>query len=161
MFRRIRVLALVAAAAVLMTGCAVMDTVTGAASGGGNVTTPGKPKWTTTQTGLKYEDIQEGKGAMPLQNQRVQVHYVGWLALDSEGMLGNQFDSSRNSNQPFEFTLGKGEVIKGWDEGVATMKVGGKRRLLIPAALGYGEQGNGPIPPNSMLVFEVDLLGVK
>ena len=161
MHRWLRGIVLVVTAIVLTTGCATMNTPTGAPSSGGNVTTPGKPKWTATQSGLKYEDIQEGKGALPLAGQRVQVHYVGWLSLDGDGTLGKQFDSSRNSPQPFEFTLGKGEVIKGWDEGVATMKVGSKRRLLIPAPLAYGATANGPIPANSMLVFEVELLGVK
>lgn len=154
------------ALALATAGCAVLDTVTGAASGGnGGITSSGGrgPKWTATQSGLKYEDIVEGKGALPLQGQRVQVHYVGWLALDDNGTLGKQFDSSRSRNEPLEFNLGKGDVIKGWDEGVATMKIGGKRKLLIPPALGYGESGtgNGDIPPNSTLVFEVELLGVK
>lgn len=151
------------ALSVMTAGCAVLDTVTGAASGGGGVNNGSKAKWTATQSGLKYEDILEGKGAMPLQGQRVQVHYTGWLALDGDGTLGKQFDSSRSRNQPLEFNLGKGDVIKGWDEGVATMKIGGKRRLLIPPALAYGDRGagNGEIPPNSSLVFEVELLGAK
>jgi FKBP-type peptidyl-prolyl cis-trans isomerase FkpA len=108
-----------------------------------------------TDSGLKYEDLVEGDGEEAAAGQRVSVHYTGWL-LD-----GEKFDSSLDRNQPFDFSLGKGMVIQGWDEGVAGMKVGGKRRLTIPPQLGYGQRGaGGVIPPNATLVFEVELLAV-
>ena len=108
-----------------------------------------------TDSGLKYEDLIEGDGAQAAAGQRVSVHYTGWL-LD-----GDKFDSSLDRGQPFEFSLGSGMVIRGWDEGVAGMKVGGKRRLTIPSQLGYGARGaGGVIPPNATLVFDVELLGI-
>jgi FKBP-type peptidyl-prolyl cis-trans isomerase len=110
----------------------------------------------TTPSGLKYEDIETGNGAIAGGGQKAKVHYTGWLK------TGQKFDSSLDRNEPFEFTLGAGQVIKGWDEGVAGMKVGGKRRLTIPAALAYGARGaGGVIPPNAELVFEVELLGLR
>jgi FKBP-type peptidyl-prolyl cis-trans isomerase FkpA len=110
----------------------------------------------TTPSGLKYEEIQAGTGAVAQAGNRAKVHYTGWLK------NGQKFDSSVDRNDPFEFTLGAGMVIKGWDEGVAGMKVGGKRKLFIPAALGYGTRGAGEvIPPNSELIFEVELLGLR
>jgi FKBP-type peptidyl-prolyl cis-trans isomerase FkpA len=110
----------------------------------------------TTSSGLKYEDLQVGDGAEAKSGDKVQVHYTGWLT------NGKKFDSSLDRGQPFEFKLGAGMVIKGWDEGVAGMKVGGKRKLTIPAALGYGARGaGGVIPPNAELVFEVELLKVN
>ena len=113
-------------------------------------------KVVTTPSGLKYVDIAEGKGATPVTGDKVVVHYTGWLE------DGTKFDSSHDRNQPFEFVLGRGNVIKGWDEGVATMKVGGKRKLIIPAELGYGERGAGNvIPPNATLIFEVELLEIR
>ena len=110
----------------------------------------------TTDSGLKYEDLIEGDGAVAAAGQQVSVHYSGWLT------DGTKFDPSVDRNQPFSFSLGRGMVIRGWDEGVAGMKVGGKRRLTIPPQLGYGAQGaGGVIPPNATLVFEVELLGVQ
>lgn len=113
----------------------------------------------TTPSGLQYEDTQLGTGAEAKSGQRVSVHYTGWLFND--GKQGNKFDSSKDRGQPFQFGLGAGQVIKGWDEGVQGMKVGGTRRLVIPAALGYGARGaGGVIPPNATLLFEVELLAV-
>jgi FKBP-type peptidyl-prolyl cis-trans isomerase FkpA len=109
----------------------------------------------TTPSGLKYEDLTEGAGAEALAGQTVSVHYTGWLT------DGQKFDSSKDRNDPFAFVLGGGMVIKGWDEGVQGMKVGGVRRLTIPPQLGYGPRGaGGVIPPNATLVFEVELLAV-
>ena len=113
----------------------------------------------TTPSGLQYEDTTVGTGAAAQVGQNVQVHYTGWLYND--GQQGTKFDSSKDRGQPFVFPLGAGHVIKGWDEGVQGMAVGGSRRLVIPAALGYGARGaGGVIPPNATLLFEVDLLGV-
>ncbi|MBD3161841.1 MAG: FKBP-type peptidyl-prolyl cis-trans isomerase [Candidatus Eisenbacteria bacterium] len=110
----------------------------------------------TAPSGLKYIDIVVGDGASPEPGDRVQVHYTGWLA------DGTKFDSSVDRGQPFTFPLGEGRVIRGWDEGVATMKVGGKRRLIIPSDLAYGPQGRPPvIPPAAELTFDVQLLGVQ
>ncbi len=112
-----------------------------------------------TATGLQYEDTVEGSGAPASAGQLVSVHYTGWLYND--GVLGAKFDSSKDRNDPFEFGLGAGQVIRGWDEGVQGMKVGGTRRLVIPPALGYGARGaGGVIPPNATLLFEVELLSV-
>jgi FKBP-type peptidyl-prolyl cis-trans isomerase FkpA len=109
-----------------------------------------------TDSGLKYEDLAIGDGDTAEAGQQVSVHYTGWL------IDGSKFDSSVDRNQPFEFALGRGMVISGWDEGVAGMKVGGKRKLTIPPQLGYGAQGaGGVIPPNAVLVFEVELLGIR
>lgn len=110
---------------------------------------------TTTASGLKYEDIKVGDGASPKTGQRVTVHYTGTFT------DGRKFDSSRDRGQPFTFVIGTGSVIKGWDEGVATMKVGGKRNLYIPSALAYGSRGQGPIPPNTDLLFEVELISIQ
>lgn len=112
---------------------------------------PGKT--VTTASGLKYVDQIVGKGASPMAGKRVKVHYTGTLE------NGKKFDSSLDRNQPFEFVIGTGQVIAGWDEGVMTMKVGGKRKLIIPAKLGYGARGaGGVIPPNATLLFDVELL---
>jgi peptidylprolyl isomerase len=107
--------------------------------------------------GLKYTDLVLGKGARPKTGQTVKVHYVGTLT------NGTKFDSSRDRGQPFSFALGEGQVIPGWDEGVATMRVGGRRKLIIPPKLGYGAAGagGGTIPPNATLVFDIELLGVQ
>ena len=115
---------------------------------------------TTTSSGLQYEDTVVGTGATPQTGQTCVMHYTGWLYQD--GKKGSKFDSSVDRGQPFEFPLGMGRVIKGWDEGVASMKIGGKRTLIIPPALGYGARGaGGAIPPNATLMFDVELLGVK
>ncbi len=109
-----------------------------------------------TDSGLKYEDTVVGDGDIAEAGQLVTVHYTGWLTDDTK------FDSSKDRNDPFKFKLGAGNVIRGWDEGVAGMKIGGTRKLTIPANLGYGAQGaGGVIPPNATLVFEVELLGVS
>ncbi len=109
----------------------------------------------TTPSSLTIEEITVGQGATAEKGQHVQVHYTGWLT------DGRKFDSSKDRNSPFSFVLGAGQVIKGWDEGVAGMKVGGVRKLTIPAELGYGARGaGGVIPPNATLVFEVELLAV-
>jgi peptidylprolyl isomerase len=115
---------------------------------------------TTTSSGLQFEDTVVGTGAAPATGQTCVMHYTGWLYQD--GKKGAKFDSSLDRGQPFEFPIGTGRVIKGWDEGVATMKIGGKRTLIIPPALGYGARGAGAvIPPNATLIFDVELLGVK
>lgn len=116
-------------------------------------TKPGESK--ELVSGLKYETVKEGTGAVAQSGQSVTVHYVGTLP------NGKEFDSSRRKGEPFTFELGSGNVIKGWDMGVAGMKVGEIRRLMVPAELGYGSRGQGPIPPNSPLNFEIELLGVK
>jgi FKBP-type peptidyl-prolyl cis-trans isomerase FkpA len=111
---------------------------------------------TTTASGLKYEDVKVGTGETATAGKTVSVHYTGWLT------DGKKFDSSKDRGKPFEFPLGGGRVIKGWDEGVQGMKVGGVRKLTIPASLGYGSRGaGGVIPPDATLVFEVELLGVR
>ena len=114
----------------------------------------------TTPSGLKITDAKVGTGASPRRGQTCVMHYTGWLY--ENGSKGKKFDSSRDRGQPFEFPLGMKRVIAGWDEGVATMKVGGKRTLIIPPALGYGARGaGGVIPPNATLMFDVELLDVK
>ena len=115
---------------------------------------------TTTASGLSYDDTQTGTGATPAKGQTCVMHYTGWLWVNEA--KGAKFDSSVDRGKPFTFPLGQGRVIKGWDEGVASMQVGGKRTLLIPPALGYGSAGaGGVIPPNATLLFEVELLEVK
>jgi FKBP-type peptidyl-prolyl cis-trans isomerase FkpA len=114
----------------------------------------------TTPSGLIIDDVLEGSGASASAGQHVTVHYTGWLFND--GALGAKFDSSKDRNDPFDFPLGAGHVIRGWDEGVQGMKVGGTRKLTIPADLGYGTRGaGGVIPPNATLLFEVELLDVE
>lgn len=110
----------------------------------------------TTASGLKYIDQVEGSGPSPVTGKTVTVHYTGTLE------NGKKFDSSVDKGKPLSFVIGRGEVIKGWDEGLMTMKVGGKRKLIVPPQLGYGPQGNGPkVPPNSTLFFDVEMLGIK
>ena len=142
----------VSLAFLLATGCG------GGKSGGRASSAPmkvtGSP--TTTADGLQYWDIVAGSGATAVPGKIVKVHYSGFLT------TGEKFDSSRDRGEPFSFSLGAGEVIKGWDEGVAGMKVGGQRQLRIPAALGYGSSGaGGTIPPNATLIFDVELLDVS
>lgn len=114
----------------------------------------------TTASGLQYEDTVTGTGAEAISGSNVSVHYTGWLH-NPDGSAGKKFDSSKDRNEPFAFPIDGGYVIKGWDEGVKGMKVGGVRRLVIPSQLGYGARGaGGVIPPNATLIFEVELLGV-
>jgi peptidylprolyl isomerase len=114
------------------------------------------PKTTKTDSGLQIIEIKEGTGPTPKSGDTVRVHYTGTLP------NGTKFDSSRDRNEPFEFTLGQGQVIKGWDEGIALMKVGGRSNLIIPSELGYGAQGaGGKIPPNTALHFDVELIGIQ
>ena len=115
---------------------------------------PANPQ--TTPSGLQYVIDRSGTGARPQAGQSVSVHYTGWLT------DGTKFDSSRDRGEPIEFTLGQGQVIQGWDEGIAGMQLGEKRTLVIPAALGYGDQGSGDvIPPNATLVFKVELMDIR
>ena len=128
-------------------------------------TTPPKatkaPAMITTATGLKYVDTLVGTGAAPVRGQQCLVHYTGWLN-DGRGGHGKKFDSSLDRGQPLAFPVGIGRVIKGWDEGLLSMKVGGKRTLYIPSYLGYGPRGaGGDIPPNADLIFDVELVGVQ
>jgi peptidylprolyl isomerase len=127
-------------------------TIPAATAGSGNAS----GQTIATASGLKFVDTVVGTGAQPQKGQTVTVHYSGYL------VDGKKFDSSVDRGQPFSFVLGVGQVIKGWDEGVATMKVGGKRKLTIPPELGYGPSGSPPvIPPNAVLIFDVELLSVK
>lgn len=113
----------------------------------------------TTASGLQFEDVSVGTGATAEPGRSVRVHYTGWL--HEGGAKGARFDSSRDRGEPFAFPLGAGMVIRGWDEGVQGMQVGGQRTLLIPAALGYGARGaGGVIPPNATLIFDVELLAI-
>jgi FKBP-type peptidyl-prolyl cis-trans isomerase len=141
-----RVLAIVA-------GLGLVATVATACGGDGEEASPTPA---VTGTGLQIIDIEVGSGSSPQTGQTVMVHYTGWLA------DGTKFDSSIGRGQPFSFMIGTGLVIKGWDEGVATMKVGGKRRLIIPPELGYGAGGNPPvIPANAQLIFDIELLEIR
>ncbi len=149
---RFRIATLVVVTAALAIGCSrppEPDT------GSGKATTMAE-NMETTPSGLQYVDVKLGTGASPKQGQTAVVHYTGWL------VDGKKFDSSKDRGQPFTFAVGRGQVIKGWDEGVATMKVGGTRKLVIPPDLAYGARGaGGVIPPNATLTFEVELLEVR
>jgi peptidylprolyl isomerase len=141
---------------------ALVAALTGAVAAGAPTTAMAQTagKTMTTPSGLKITDSKVGTGATPQPGQICVVHYTGWLYKD--GVKGAKFDSSVDRGQPFEFPVGKHQVIAGWDEGVATMKVGGKRTLVIPPELGYGARGaGGVIPPNATLIFDVELLDVK
>ena len=139
----------------LMAACTKTEPVAPAATGVQNASAPASTM-KKTPTGLQYEDLVAGSGNTPTPGKQVTVHYTGWLT------NGTKFDSSLDKNQPFTFTIGKGEVVPGWDEGVMTMKLGGKRKLIIPPELGYGAAGaGGVIPPNATLVFEVILLDIR
>jgi peptidylprolyl isomerase len=119
-----------------------------------------EPGYTKTESGLQYKDEKVGQGAQPNAGDKCSVHYTGWLY--EGGKKGQKFDSSVDRGEPFAFSVGRGQVIKGWDEGVASMKIGGKRTLIIPPSLGYGARGaGGVIPPNATLMFDVELLGVQ
>ena len=134
--------------------------LTAIAGGAVTITTASAQPVMTTPSGLKIIDIKVGTGAMPKTGQTVVVNYTGWLY--ENGKKGKKFDSSVDRNEPFEFPIGRGQVIAGWDQGVATMRVGGKRTLIIPPNLAYGSRGaGGVIPPNATLIFDVDLLSIK
>ena len=141
---------------------AIATVVVGAVAAGTPIaaTAQSAGKSMTTASGLQITDIKAGTGATPKTGQICVMQYTGWLF--QNGAKGAKLDSSVDRGQPFEFPIGTGRVIKGWDEGVASMKVGGKRTLVIPPDLGYGARGaGGVIPPNATLIFEVELLGVK
>jgi peptidylprolyl isomerase len=141
-----------------MTRRSMFAAVTLAAAGPAAAQTQGKAM--TTESGLKIIDTTVGTGASPKTGQICVMHYTGWLS--EAGAKGKKFDSSLDHGSPFEFPIGMKQVIGGWDEGVATMKVGGKRTLIIPPELGYGARGaGGVIPPNATLIFDVELLAVK
>jgi FKBP-type peptidyl-prolyl cis-trans isomerase len=147
-------IATVLIAALVLAQTATQKSTTARHSAGGPTHVTGAP--VTTASGLEYWNVKMGTGALAIPGKRVKVDYTGWLT------NGKKFDSSVGTGHPFEFTLGNGEVIKGWDEGIAGMKVGGKRQLRIPPQLGYGERGYPPvIPPNSTLIFDVQLLGAE
>jgi peptidylprolyl isomerase len=149
-----RASALLAFALAMASAMAIPDGLLSAAS----AQATGKPM--TTASGLQITDTKVGTGATPKRGQICVMHYTGWLY--ENGAKGKKFDSSVDRNEPFEFPIGQKRVIAGWDEGVATMKVGGKRTLIIPPELGYGARGaGGAIPPNATLIFDVELLDVK
>ena len=159
-----RLLVLVLALALPLPACGRMDASTQTSQVPQNAAAPAKPEGApmiATGTGLKYVDTLVGTGTEPQVGQSCLVHYTGWLD-DGRGQRGKKFDSSIDRGQPLAIPIGVGRVIKGWDEGVLTMKVGGKRTLYIPSYLGYGPRGaGGDIPPNADLIFDVELVGVK
>ncbi|MDA9431940.1 FKBP-type peptidyl-prolyl cis-trans isomerase [Bradyrhizobium sp. CCBAU 51627] len=151
-FRRMLLAIMSALAIMTLSGVSTFVSTTASAQTAG--------KTMTTASGLQITDSVVGTGASPKAGQICVMHYTGWLY--ENGQKGKKFDSSVDRNEPFEFPIGKGRVIAGWDEGVATMKVGGKRTLIIPPQLGYGARGaGGVIPPNATLMFDVELLAVK
>lgn len=154
---RIRLTLLCAASVLVMAACAAEPT------GPASSSTATTPMPDSGITSLQITDLSTGSGAEARQGQTVSVHYTGWLYNGSAAdKRGTKFDSSVDRGQPFDFGLGQGQVIPGWDEGVKGMKVGGRRVLTIPPAMGYGRQGaGGVIPPNATLIFEVELLGVR
>jgi peptidylprolyl isomerase len=144
----------------MTTALALIVAPAGMIAVGAPTATAQNAKTMTTASGLKITDSKVGTGASPKTGQTCVMHYTGWLY--ENGAKGKKFDSSVDRNEPFEFRIGMHQVIAGWDEGVATMKVGGKRTLIIPPELGYGARGaGGVIPPNATLIFDVELLGVK
>ena len=153
MTKSIAILTIVAMAAVLAIAQSATTKTVAHNSGPAKVSGPG----VKTDDGLQYWDIREGNGQAAKEGSHVRVHYTGWLT------NGKKFDSSLDAGKPFDFTIGNGEVIKGWEEGVTGMRVGGKRQLRIPPSLGYGAEGTpgGPIPPNATLIFDIQLLGVE
>ena len=152
-----RMVTMLAMTIVLTGGCQRASDDAGSAPGtSGEKATAMQEKMEKTASGLQYVDLKVGTGASPQTGQTAVVHYTGWLT------DGKKFDSSKDRGQPFEFAVGRGQVIKGWDEGVATMKVGGTRKLIIPPELAYGERGaGGVIPPKATLNFEVELLEIR
>ena len=148
------------ARAIVLVGLALVTTSAGVFAVAPSTAMAQVGKTMTTPSGLQITDSKVGTGAAPKTGQTCVMHYTGWLYVN--GAKGKKFDSSVDRGQPFEFPLGEGRVIAGWDEGVASMKVGGKRTLIIPPELGYGARGaGGVIPPNATLIFEVELLDVK
>jgi FKBP-type peptidyl-prolyl cis-trans isomerase len=140
--------------ALILTACGSSDDNSGAAARGDFKVD--SAALTKTASGLQYQDVTVGNGAEAREGQLAVVHYTGWLT------DGTKFDSSRDRDQPFSFPIGAGQVIPGWDEGVAGMKIGGRRKLVIPSNLGYGDMGSPPvIPPGATLVFDVELLDLK
>jgi peptidylprolyl isomerase len=155
----------VACSAIMITTCLLVS-CRSANNTENNKTGPASPaqtgntKMIRTASGLEYEILKDGAGASPRAGNKVTVHYTGWL--NNNGEKGKEFDSSVRLGQPFSFTIGVGQVIQGWDEGVMTMKVGEQRRLFIPSNLGYGSRGaGGVIPANANLIFDVELLGMQ